>query len=55
MMSDCPTYFFVITFFLPDNVISVHNLETFALKFILHKTKGATVFAVDIKVCAQVI
>ena len=38
---------------MPDNVISVHNLETFALKFILHKTKGATVFAVDIKVCAQ--
>lgn len=34
---------------LSDNVISVHNLETFALKFILHKTKGATVFAVDIK------
>ncbi|KAL9957718.1 hypothetical protein ACROYT_G034654 [Oculina patagonica] len=34
---------------LSDNVISVHNLETFALKFTLHKTKGATVFAVDIK------
>jgi len=45
--------FFVLTFLLPDNVISVHNLETFALKFILHKTKGATVFAVDIKVCAK--
>ena len=34
-------------------MISVHNLETFALKFILYKTKGATVFAVDIKVCTQ--
>ena len=34
-----------------DAVISVHNLDTFALKFTLHKTKGATVFAVDIKVC----
>lgn len=34
---------------LSDAVISVHNLETFALKFTLHKTKGATVFAVSIK------
>ena len=41
-----------LTLFLsPDAVISVHNLETFALKFTLHKTKGATVFAVSIKVC----
>jgi len=32
-------------------VISVHNLETFALRSTLHKTKGATVFAVNIKVC----
>lgn len=36
-----------------DTVISIHNLETFALKFTLHKTKGATVFAVDIKVCSN--
>ena len=42
----------LLTLFLsPDAVISVHNLETFALKFTLHKTKGATVFAVSIKVC----
>ena len=34
-------------------MISVHNLETFALKFTLHKTKGATVFAVNIKVCSE--
>lgn len=34
---------------LSDSVISVHNLETFALLFTLHKTKGATVFAVNIK------
>lgn len=34
---------------LSDSVVSVHNLETFALKFNLHKTKGATVFAVNIK------
>lgn len=34
---------------LSDSVVSVHNLETFAHKFTLHKTKGASVFAVDIK------
>ncbi|KAK2560444.1 Vam6/Vps39-like protein [Acropora cervicornis] len=34
---------------LSDSVISVHNLETFALRSTLHKTKGATVFAVNIK------
>lgn len=34
---------------LSDAVVSVHNLETFSLKFTLLKTKGATVFAVDIK------
>ncbi|KAJ7340060.1 Vam6/Vps39-like protein [Desmophyllum pertusum] len=34
---------------LSDNVVSVHTLETFALKFTLHKTKAATVFAVDMK------
>ncbi|PFX22208.1 Vam6/Vps39-like protein [Stylophora pistillata] len=32
-----------------DSVVSVHNLETFAHKFTLHKTKGASVFAVNIK------
>ena len=37
-------------FFCSDSVVSVHNLETFAHKFTLHKTKGASVFAVDIKV-----
>lgn len=34
---------------LSDSVVSVHNLETFAHKFTLHKTKGASVFAVNIK------
>ncbi|XP_048578453.1 vam6/Vps39-like protein [Nematostella vectensis] len=33
---------------LSDNVISVHNLETFALLSTLSKSKGATFFAVDL-------
>ncbi|EDO34329.1 predicted protein [Nematostella vectensis] len=41
---------------LSDNVISVHNLETFALLSTLSKSKGATFFAVDLtlKLCVAV-
>lgn len=42
--------FEILGFFPLDSVVSVHNLETFAHKFTLHKTKGASVFAVNIKV-----
>ncbi|XP_046859484.1 vam6/Vps39-like protein [Xenia sp. Carnegie-2017] len=34
---------------LSDNVVSVHDLESFTLKYVLNKTRGATVFAVDVQ------
>lgn len=38
------------TIFFSENVLSVHDLKTFQLIVCLSRTKGATLFAVDVKV-----
>jgi hypothetical protein len=35
---------------LSDNVVSVHDLDTFGQRMCLQKTKGATLFNVDFQV-----
>ena len=36
--------------FFADNIVSVHDLTTFGLITVLNKTKGASLFAVDVQV-----
>lgn len=40
----------LLTNFFSENVLSVHDLKTFQLIVCLSRTKGATLFAVDVKV-----
>lgn len=40
----------ILLIFFSENVLSVHDLKTFQLIVCLSRTKGATLFAVDVKV-----
>lgn len=41
---------YIMWFYLPDGVVSVHDLTVFAQITTIYKTRGATLFAIDLQV-----